>query len=65
MWVFVFLGPRPLLSALGPLAPRPLVPHPGPIEFLSAVFDFLHVCVIKCSCAVLIKRNSEFPIHKH
>ena len=34
---FVFLGPWP----------------PGSIKFLSVVFDFLPVCVIKYSCAAL------------
>ena len=52
--VFDFLGPRPS-------APRPL----GPIKFLIFVFDFLPVCVIKCSCAALIKHNCEFSIHKY
>ena len=37
--VFVFIGPRP----------------PSPIKFLNAVFDFLPVCVVKCSCAALFK----------
>ena len=35
--VFVFLGPS----------------LPGPIKFVSTGFDFLPVCVIKCSCATL------------
>ena len=48
-WVFVFLGPQP----------------PGPIKFLSAVSDFLLVCVIKCSCAALITYNCEFSNHKY
>ena len=39
--VFVFLGPRP----------------PGPIKFVSAVFDFLPVCVVKCSGAAFLKYN--------
>ena len=49
--VFVFLGPRP--SA------------PGPITFINAGFDFLPVCVVKCSCATLIKHICEFSIHKY
>ena len=36
-----------------------------PIKILSAVFDFLPVCVVKCSCAALIKNNCEFSIHKY
>ena len=43
-------------SALGP---------PGPIKFVSAVFDFLPVCVVKCSGAALVKYNFEFSIHKY
>ena len=54
--VFVFLGPRP--SVLGPSTP-------GPITFTSAGFDFLPVCVVKCSCATLIKHICEFSIHKY
>ena len=34
------------MSALGPRVP-------GPIKFLSTVFDFLPVCVVKCPCAAL------------
>ena len=54
-------------SALGPIC-RPSTPRlalPGPIKLLSAVSDFLLVCVIKCSCAALIKRNCEFSNHKY
>ena len=36
---------------------------PGLIKFISAGFDFLPVCVIKCSCATLIKHMGEFSIH--
>ena len=53
--VFVLLGLRP--SSLGPSAP-------GPIKFLKAVFGFLLVFLIKCSCATLIKHNCEFSIRK-
>ena len=59
--VFVFLYPRPSAPYVGPWSPGP----PGPIEFLSAVFDFLPVCVKKCSCASLVKYNFEFSIHKY
>ena len=45
-------------SALGPSAP-------GPVTFTSAGFDFLPVCVVKCSCATLIKHICEFSIHKY
>ena len=38
---------------------------PGPIKFLSAAFDFLPVCVVKCSCAALVKYNFEFSVHKY
>ena len=49
----VFLGPRrPNMLAL---IPQPV----GPIKFLSAAFDFLPVCVIKCSCAALVEHNCE------
>ena len=42
-------------SALGPICrPSALSPSaPGPIKFVSAGFDFLPICVIKCSCATL------------
>ena len=54
------------LSALGPMCwPSTLgLAAPGPIKFISAGFDFLPVCVIKCSCAILIKHMFEFSIHK-
>ena len=38
---------------------------PGPITFISAGFDFLSVCVVKCLCATLIKHICEFSIHKY
>ena len=41
------LGPICRPSALGPSAPRPL-------KFSSAVFDFLPVCVVKCSCTTIL-----------
>ena len=50
-------------SALGP---RPSVPRsPRPTKFVGAVFDFLPVCVVKCSCAALVKYSFEFSIHKY
>ena len=38
---------------------------PAPIKFVSAVFYFLPVCVVKCSCAALVKYNFEYSIHKY
>ena len=35
------------------------------LSTFSAVFDLLPVCVIKYSCAVLVKHNFEFSIHKY
>ena len=60
--VFLLLGPRPSAPYFGsrPSAARP----PGPIKFVSAVFDFLPVSVIKYSCGALIKHNCEFSIYK-
>ena len=37
---------------------------PGPIKFLTPVFDFSPVWVIKCSCAALIKHNYMFSIKR-
>ena len=59
---FLALGPRPHMSALGPLSFGPSA-H-GSVKFISAGFDFLPVCVTKCSCGTLIKHISEFSIHK-
>ena len=60
---FSALDPRPSAPYVGP---RPLGPSAaGPITFISADFHFLPVCVIKCSCATLIKHISEFSIHKY
>ena len=53
--VVVFPGPRPL----APLPPA------GLIKFLSAVFDFLSVYVIKYSCAALVIRICQFSIYKY
>ena len=49
------------LSHMSALGPRP----PSPMKFLSAVFDFLPVWVVKCSCAALIKYSFELSIHKY
>ena len=39
---------------------------PGPICWpMSAFFNFLPVCVIKCSSAALVKHNCEFSSHKY
>ena len=56
-----FSPPSTLGHICRPSAPR----SPGPVTFLSVVFDFLTVCVIKCSCAVLVKRNCEYSIYKY
>ena len=45
---FSALGPQPHMLALSLSAP-------GFMKFISAGFDFLLVCVIKCSCETLIK----------
>ena len=45
---FSALGPQPHMLALSLSAP-------GSMKFISAGFDFLLVCVIKCSCETLIK----------
>ena len=42
-----------------PSTPYVVPSAPGPVKFLIAVFDFLPVCVIKCSCAALINRAVE------
>ena len=55
---FSALGARPHMSAVGPSAP-------GPITSISAGFYFLSVCIVKCSCAKLIKHICEFSIHKY
>ena len=48
-------------SALGPICqPSALCP----LEFLRAGFNFVPVCIIKFSCAALVKHNCEFSIHK-
>ena len=49
-----FSWPLTLSPICLPLALCPLAP--GSIKFISAGFNFLPVCVIKCSCATLIKR---------
>ena len=51
---------RWLLLLLAFLGPQPSAPYVGPLSlsprtFLSAVFDFLRVCVIKSSCVALVK----------
>ena len=51
-------GPICRPSALGPSAS-------GPIKILSALFDFLPVFIIKCSCTALRKHNCEFSIQKY
>ena len=57
--VFVFLGPRPPVCRSS--APR----SPGSVKFVSAVFDFLPVCIVKRSRVALVKYNFEFSIHKY
>ena len=58
-WVFFFSRS----SALGPICwPLPSSSQPlCPIKFLGAIFDFLPVCVIKCSCATSFKHSSSSP----
>ena len=50
---FSAVGPMPHMLALSP-------PHPLPIKFSSAGFDFLPACVTKCSCATLIEHICKF-----
>ena len=59
--VVVFPGPRPSAPYVDPRPPPPA----GLIKFLSAVFDFLSVYVIKYSCAALVIRICQFSIYKY
>ena len=55
---------------LGICFSRPSSPYvsprlPGLMSFLCNAFEFLPVCVIKCSCAALVRQNCDFSIHKY